>query len=1406
MLLRPPAGLALLATVVSLALVSTACSGPEEYAERLASGSGPANAMPLWPLGAGMLNAVRSGPDASRYEPSWPRQAVVSQRDTAQGRLVTIDVRAFDGYAFRRDTTGTGGVDLAERVILGRETADFLVTPAGDIVAVDPDGRRYLLVPATVRVGAKWRVVRPPFAGSIYNHSAFVDFAERRSRALGSGEFTFAVTGRDVEPGPTGDLVVWTIEATDGTVSAMWRFAEGRGPLTLDPSLAWSMPPRARDNAQLPLPLDAVIPLAGQAPLKLTSIGMTRVAAPPFTAHGDGVWGLFHGKSARFTWSSSERAAGHAAELVLLGEDYGESSLLDPNGQGIFDWVRGRVALCIAIDPATGDLVPLERLAGDCPDRDRLQDPADPARPYHAQGVAAPYVAPDGRWWVRGDAERATLAIGSAALPTQAPFMRDGVLHTLNCHGDLPTAPCELMAFPTLAPSLFASDSGGTITALPIWSSRPPGDIPMRGWLATLPEAPPYHPPTDVQRFAIGHDAGFIHVAAGFRQVVVRWFSLDGRLLDHRALPIWQPSLTHHDGRYRLLDVRPLGELYEYEVTPAGVRILALGRLAVPQGEHAEFAVALEGGRYLAVTSRPDGDGRESAAIIRTPYDSSVDASGLGPAVPDAAVRAFQIYVTSPVTAAPTPDALSAALGLPLWLTGEILSVCDAPEADPPLALERLRVGSDTFDLRARPRDARGCHHLVVPPAILAAARESALLPVGLAVAGLGEIARQVSVPPEAPPVRPSDVASLASLPGPLDSFPPSVRPVASNLYCGPPHDYRLSRCAYYPWGAPSAFFDEGEVDACDPATAPCIDFLAYTGDPAVLATHEPWVADADNPWAPGRADLFPAGRVYWLPRDRPAGPLVAADFERASPLDAASRHWRVDPDPAAWRIPDRPSSAVDVDGTWPAGLGVPVVEPPAFEPAPLLAGTGLTALPEPAQSWRLAGRQLDLYGPPISQWVLAVTAPTPHGHGIERRSGPLPTPDARALATDGAVVLWADGAIARLDGATVPQAEVCNGLDDDGDGQLDETGADGCPDADAVRTCHEGVCFRTGCAAGLAACDENPWRCDVPLATLDDCLACGDACPQYGGATCAASGCTPARLADVVAAGSRCWRRFHNGDVLDGERLEGPWAAIAGGSEHVCRLDAAGALSCECLLAEPSGTQCRGATSPSALSPPLSGPFDRVWAGAGSTCARVAATGAVHCWGSVTEVAQMGVHSGEIPELTGATAIAFGGASASSAYALVAGEVYAFGAVNVGAAPSWTIARVEGLPPASGLHAANGYALFETPQGVYGLGGLGRLPALGGPSTPRWDAPTRAPGLDGAVELVARDLGPCKRTATSIRCAYEPGVHGSAPPGWTKLAEPAWFELPGEFQRVAAGGARLCVALDDLAATVVAH
>ena len=85
--------------------------------------------------------------------------------------------------------------------------------------------------------------------------------------------------------------------------------------------------------------------------------------------------------------------------------------------------------------------------------------------------------------------------------------------------------------------------------------------------------------------------------------------------------------------------------------------------------------------------------------------------------------------------------------------------------------------------------------------------------------------------------------------------------------------------------------------------------------------------------------------------------------------------------------------------------------------------------------------------------------------------------------------------------GSCASRTEVCNGVDDDCDGVVDETAA---ADLDcagrqphARTTCETGVCIRFGCDMGYVNCDGDPSNgCEL---SCDACGLCDDAGASSG-------------------------------------------------------------------------------------------------------------------------------------------------------------------------------------------------------------------------------------------------------------------------------------------------------------------
>lgn len=87
---------------------------------------------------------------------------------------------------------------------------------------------------------------------------------------------------------------------------------------------------------------------------------------------------------------------------------------------------------------------------------------------------------------------------------------------------------------------------------------------------------------------------------------------------------------------------------------------------------------------------------------------------------------------------------------------------------------------------------------------------------------------------------------------------------------------------------------------------------------------------------------------------------------------------------------------------------------------------------------------------------------------------------------------------------------EVCNGLDDDCDGKIDESAADSCMLPNAQAVCREGMCEIVRCTDEHRDCDQLPENgCEVPPDSVEHCGQCQRACKvEHGTARCVSGRC----------------------------------------------------------------------------------------------------------------------------------------------------------------------------------------------------------------------------------------------------------------------------------------------------------
>lgn len=235
---------------------------------------------------------------------------------------------------------------------------------------------------------------------------------------------------------------------------------------------------------------------------------------------------------------------------------------------------------------------------------------------------------------------------------------------------------------------------------------------------------------------------------------------------------------------------------------------------------------------------------------------------------------------------------------------------------------------------------------------------------------------------------------------------------------------------------------------------------------------------------------------------------------------------------------------------------------------------------------------------------------------------------------------------------------EVCNGLDDNCDGTIDEAGAEtSCSLPNASPICAGGACAVGQCAPGYGDCDGSAADgCEAPLDTSSNCGVCGHVCvggQSCGGSACicpmgqvpSATGCVNVATRTVLSVGASggcavladggvaCWGRNHYGemglDAPDNATHRPARVVSLGGVESVgirgtfaCALTSLGSV--KCWGSNGLGELGDETTNPRAVPGLVHGPAPgqnlsgimAIAVGDDHACA-IKSPGIVYCWGA---------------------------------------------------------------------------------------------------------------------------------------------------------------------------------------------
>ncbi len=405
---------------------------------------------------------------------------------------------------------------------------------------------------------------------------------------------------------------------------------------------------------------------------------------------------------------------------------------------------------------------------------------------------------------------------------------------------------------------------------------------------------------------------------------------------------------------------------------------------------------------------------------------------------------------------------------------------------------------------------------------------------------------------------------------------------------------------------------------------------------------------------------------------------------------------------------------------------------------------------------------------------------------------------------------------------------ELCNGIDDDCDGDVDK--ADDTLEASPSNPgtdydCTGGAWEITACPANKLHCDDNVLNgCETDGTALGTCHDCNTSCKF----ACGGGGCEEIVLFGggryqtcAVSDADRlyCWGRGTSGQIGDGAKASrnvptfiGTLAAsrIVGGELHTCALvsgqvycwgnNANGQLGLGAVTEALTPTAINGITAATEID-----------AGQYHTCAVVA--GVVKCWGQQQDGRLGNGFSAAAVKNAPTSALLAGGQGFTDAVAVATGSVHTcvlrsggtvtcFGKDDEGqlGLPSSSTAQVLGQAVSlSGVTAiaAGAYHTCALAAGKVYCWGANTSHQISTAADASYDSPTEVAGLSGVVQITAGDFATCAVLGSgAMKCwgLNTFGELGAAPPPAEQPALPVSVPLSNVALATTKGSERTCV------------